>query len=402
MHTTKLSLEYHQQDMNVYCGAACAQMVLRQVGAQLYDQIELFEDIKANSTTEEIAENWSSAPTGLFNVMNLLNPIPDIHRFDLYAELKEDIISRKIIWTISHYRISPIALVRRGGHWVSVTGFQTSKPVARDDDTSYIIFGFFLNNPSPVTPIPNPPPPHKTGDRCGTGGRFGTVNHHIAYSTWKEDYLTYVRFGTSWKGMFIAVCDPDPLPKKVGKQIPVQILHDGEKIIDKETAAKYAEESMKDYQLPNQYFLKNILRGVKPGNPILVQRYDRNNDFYYLVPMQNQKGNIYSFVSVDGRFGNYRESAFAKDLENPLVFEQLNREDILKILGTRLHLDQKGNGLIIYPEALVISPVMIWMPCLESLSPYLPFYLIIIGNNRVFVRIDGQVFTELTTNARGA
>ena len=32
---------------------------------------------------------------------------------------------------------------------------------------------------------------------------------------------------------------------------------------------------------------------------------------------------------------------------------------------------------------------------MESLSPYYPFHMIIIGDHRLYIRSDGKVFTEL-------
>jgi hypothetical protein len=36
-----LAVNYHQQDTDVYCGAACAQMVLNSIGTALLDQVNL-------------------------------------------------------------------------------------------------------------------------------------------------------------------------------------------------------------------------------------------------------------------------------------------------------------------------------------------------------------------------
>jgi|SRR5450755_2074542 hypothetical protein len=398
---TDLSLEFHQQDSKVLCGAACAQMGLLQLGAILFDQHDLYDKIQDFSSTAEKDENWWSGPTGLWKTMDDLNPVPDIHNFGLYAEQKENIISRKIIWSIFQFKIAPFALVYSGQHWVVINGYQTTSAVKSIDDISYAILGFFVSNPWPSTPLPHPPP-HFTGDICGTGSGFGIANHHISYSTWKRHYMTYNRVGSFWNGKFIAVCDADPLPKNTLKQLPEEFLNGGDKMMDKETAGIYAEKALFDYGLTKYSFLRDILNKVKPGNPVLVQRFDRTNDFYFLVPMETPDKSTHSLVCVDGRFGNYREAAFSKDKDNPLVFEPLNRDQILKLMGNRIQIDQKGTLLIIHPEAVVISPVMVWMPCLESFSPFLPFYMVIIGNTRIFVRIDGQIFNELTTNFGGA
>ena len=58
-----LHLEYHQQDTYNYCGPACAQMVLNQIGGGLLDQDDLFDTITANNVIE--ASFWHSGPDGL-------------------------------------------------------------------------------------------------------------------------------------------------------------------------------------------------------------------------------------------------------------------------------------------------------------------------------------------------
>ena len=60
--TENLSVPYHQQDTDYYCGAACAQMVLASLGTGLLDQDQLYSDNHSHSTTES---GWYTAPDGL-------------------------------------------------------------------------------------------------------------------------------------------------------------------------------------------------------------------------------------------------------------------------------------------------------------------------------------------------
>jgi hypothetical protein len=55
----------------------------------------------------------------------------------------------------------------------------------------------------------------------------------------------------------------------------------------------------------------------------------------------------------------------------------------------------------VYPGTYCIPPVLVWKPCRESWSPHLPFYQIVVGPHVLYLRLDGQVFTQLTTG-RGA
>ena len=147
--------------------------------------------------------------------MNNRKPPGSNYYFVIYPNVNsKDAISRKIVWTIHHYKVAPIALVFGSAHWIVVRGFDASAAPTTYDDTSYSIDGFYVNNPwppvpsfyAPPTPPPPPPPPHSVGDGCGTGGNRGVADEHITYQKWQDTYMTGVNFG-HWNGQFVAVCD---------------------------------------------------------------------------------------------------------------------------------------------------------------------------------------------------
>ena len=53
------------------------------------------------------------------------------------------------------------------------------------------------------------------------------------------------------------------------------------------------------------------------------------------------------------------------------------------------------------PEAYALYPTLVWRPCRESLSPFVPFHLVVTGQHSMFVRLDGRVFTKLHLNTPG-
>ena len=55
----------------------------------------------------------------------------------------------------------------------------------------------------------------------------------------------------------------------------------------------------------------------------------------------------------------------------------------------------------LFPETACVSPFLVWRPCRESWSPHLPFYQITVGDYRLYVRLDGEVFTRLTWEGKG-
>jgi hypothetical protein len=83
----------------------------------------------------------------------------------------------------------------------------------------------------------------------------------------------------------------------------------------------------------------------------------------------------------------YQETIFATN--KPMSFKTLSNRKILNLLIDNNDLLKKG-------EKIKIQPVLIWKPCNESLFPEQPFYVVIIGTRKRYVRIDGKIFRRLT------
>ena len=284
-----LNVPYHQQNTDYYCGGACAQMVLASpgVGAGLLNQHALYTD---NHNHGAIESGWSTPPDGLTWTMNDRRPAGFSNIFVLFALNNVDSISRKIVWTIHHYRVAPIALVFGWDHWIVVRGYDASRAPTSSGDTGYSITAFDINNPWPPCPSfyapkgpgfppPQPPPPHTVGDQCGTGGignSRGVANEHISYTTWKNTYMTGVP-DFYWKGKFLAVCDPEPPAKQVGDQEPTRKYADGERILHPDEAREFAVAGLREYRLSEREDWRLVLRKTEPGEPALVQRLDLND-----------------------------------------------------------------------------------------------------------------------------
>ena len=66
----------------------------------------------------------------------------------------------------------------------------------------------------------------------------------------------------------------------------------------------------------------------------------------------------------------------------------------LDVAGWRRH-------ALLRREGLSASSTLVWKPCQESLSPYLPFTMVTYGDRPVYVCADGEVFTKLTEASPG-
>jgi hypothetical protein len=389
-----LATQYHQQDTDYYCGAATAQMVLEQCGAGILGQVGLYNDNHSHSTAES---GWYTAPDGLTWTMN--NRQTGKY-FVLDALSTEDAISRMICWTIHHYKVSPIAMVFGWAHWITVRGYTASAAPANSGDVGYTISGFDVNNPWPPTPMPGPPPPHNAGDVCGSGGTRGVADEHISYTTWKSDYMTGIPSG-HWAGKFVAVCDPEPPPTRhPERQQPHKPRFDGERLISPELASEISATALTEVGLAKRKSWKSALRGTAIGEPILVQRLDRLDSWYWIVP-RTRNGVTTAVVNIDARYGDYMQ-ARALPAGDGTALLSLDRDEVDSFVFDRLHdLPERSGQLLVRPGLACISDHWVWRPCRESLSPFYPFKLVSYGDHRLYVRSDGRVFTGLTTSGRG-
>ncbi len=389
-----LATSYHQQDTNYYCGAACAQMVLDSVGTGLLDQDDLYADNHSHSTTEG---GWATAPDGL---QWTLNHRQSSKYFALDALASEDAISRMVVWTIHHYQVAPVAMVFGSAHWIVVRGYTASAAPGSSIDTGYSIDGFDVNNPWPPTPMPGPPPPHANPDVCGSGGSRGVADEHLSYATWQSDYMTGIDFG-HWNGKFVAVCDPDPPPDRLpAKRRQVRRPREGARLLTAANARKLAGEAIAELGLIKREGWAEALKSAHPGEAILVQRLDRLDSFYWIVPMMKQR-QLSAAVSIDARHGDYRQSM---RLPEPVRDEPrfAAEADLLKhVTDQRFELPGFEGRLLVRKEAVCVYPHYVWRPCLESLSPFYPFRMVTVGAHRLYVRIDGAVFTSLTLGLHG-
>ena len=400
--TENLAVQMHQQDTDYYCGAACAQMVLETIGAGLLDQDDLYADNHSHSTLDA-GVSWATGPDGLQWTMMDRRPPTFTNYFALYALDTEDLISRKLCWTIHHYQVSPVALVYGWAHWIVVRGYTASAHPSSSADNSYTIDAIDINNPWPPSPSFStsalaPPPPHSLGDGCGTGGDRGLANEHLTYATWQSTYMTGVP-GGYWSGKFVAVCDPEPPAQRGGPLREAPTRSGKGALLGPNTVAELAVAGLKQYGLFQRKDWGAVLRKAKEQPGVLVQRLDRSDSYYALVPFETNKS-VVAFAAVDGRWGDYMQSVL---LPNPQkAGARLTLEQAFKlIVGQRVELAGRKGRLLVRKEAVCMYPHLVWRPCLESLSPYYPFYMFTVGNERIYVRIDGAVFSSLTLDMKG-
>ena len=395
-----LDVPYHQQDTDFYCGAACAQMVLHTMGKPLLAQQDLYND-NHNHTVE--ASAWSSPPDGLCWTMN--NRQSSQH-FTLDSTDTEDPISRTLCWAVHHYQVAPIALVFAGNHWVVVRGYTASAAPAASFDTSYTISSLDLNNPWPAVPAPPGPPPHTDGDVCGSGGARGVADINVSYSTWQTDYLTPNAFGTQWLGKYVAVCDPDPSGSSGSQPPPLpperERRFDGRRLLEAGVVRGDLPGNLRDAGLLSHPVWSKVFDRVRTGEPLLVERLDRAESPYWMVPTLDESGRPRAVVGVDARFGDYQQTMALRNPDDSMFGFAEPEKVVEHVLGRQFEFPGVTERVSLRREGLSVHPALVWRPCRESLSPFYPFRMILLGAYRLYVRIfDGAVFTALTNDQGG-
>jgi hypothetical protein len=327
-----------------------------------------------------------------------------------------------MVWTLFQFKVPCAVLVKGGAHWIVVYSYEPIDLKPLDSaDTSYNISGFFVRNPV-----------------------HGSEQGHIDRITWLSDYAIPVNNGGYWDEKFLCICDPKKR-KRNGENINIQSENSGKlnpsrkklivkvdlsssqekapsdkakfkssqsefpkseitmiddpvrqdkKIFDKNTARKYAHWVLQTRRIHKSKALKLNMQNPSSGDPVLVE-YIGKNDFYYIVPMRDINGKIYATMIIAAMKTSYRESSFAMDIKRPLRFSALTNNEILSLLIKQKYLKSSEQEEVQFHKALV------WKSCNESLSPHLPFQLVTIKKQQIFIRIDGEVFEKLTQGVQG-
>lgn len=235
---------YHTQDTAYYCGAACAMMILKEIGTAYADLDQ--DDLYTSNHDHNVKPGWYTDPYGLNYTLNDRRPASFLpNYFVVHKRLTEVEGTRDVAFTLYHYHVSPAILVYGCAHWNVVCGVQTDV----DPSTGpYTVEGFWLNNP--VFYSPPPPPPHDGSDTCGSGGAHGLANEFVTYATWQTDRFTGCNYDDpGGNRQWISVCDPEERTIALPSRRSREQLADGRRIIDIRRVRDMAETGIKAYRL---------------------------------------------------------------------------------------------------------------------------------------------------------
>jgi Papain-like cysteine protease AvrRpt2 len=353
------SIEYHQQNIDTYCGPAAAMMILRALDGKIIQEQDLFPSLNANMISA-----WATDPDDFALTLNKTSKSPFTNTFGAGPYTSEIDATQAIVETLlSRDGPVPAALIFGNGHWVVVTDVNVAEPLEMYYGGPLTIKGLFIHNPSVVSP-PDEKHVHDDSDACGTDEQSGNIyaNQYISYDAWKRDYLTgYLNYRTK---QFSVVCgggrittggiqsqDMSGLFRAV-----IDSMRGTNGLIDEDAARYIATQSIALHGLDRLGPLQDITRDARFETPVIVDQIDdAGYGEYYLVPLV--RGNaITGQVQIDGLTG---------------TFMGLSR-------GARKETYSHQTRRALFDDLLLadnVSPRLVWAPSTQSRSPFDPIYV---------------------------
>ena len=351
-------------------GAASAQMLL---GDGDLDQKAL--TLEAHKLGSE-EPGWKLAPDALPKLLNA-----HAHGgFAFHPDVTADQAMRRVAWSILKDRVAPAVLIWKCRHWALVTGFEADAEPDSIDDETWGLRGVYLRNP------------------------FGPADHHIDVGSWKAQYQTGVLHGI-WRTRRVVVCAgaaAAAIPKPRPEPAPAFVRRE---ILDAETIAGAATAAVASDRFARHPRWRAAAEATVPGAPMLVTRLNFPADHAYIVPML-RAGQPTLLLILDAYDGSYRESTPVTGEwvigEWPVSLSAARTKVAALLAKGTIAVEGDGEPVPVWPETTSIFPTLVWRPCLESLSPYLPFFQINTGNRLIHIRLDGRVFGDLSIRFSGA
>jgi hypothetical protein len=305
-------------------------------------------------------------PDGLVNALTKFAPTTFSGAFGVTPAPRPDRASDNVVQALYALGVPVPAMVEDCTHWIAVHGVDTD--VVPTAEGCYRIEAFWFHDPADEPLIPPTGP-----------------EHHVPYADWLNTWLTGC---AKFPQPFIVVAGPVPTPAGgMCPEPPEQPPADGH-LIDPPAAAELALLGLASYGLET-YGLAADDDAYVAEPPQLVERIDRTDEFYYLVPLR-RRDDTYTVVRVDARDGAYLGAQFGRaDFRYPDP-----RQVTVRFEGLAITTDELSVRLS--AGAYEVHPTLVWRPSLEAPSPYHPRYQIAAGGATVWADPDGGLYPALT------
>ena len=145
---------------------------------------------------------------------------------------------------------------------------------------------------------------------------------------------------------------------------------------------------------------KHALVGSSPSNqPVVVQRLDRKDDYYYIVEFANA-GRLTARMAMGGRDGKLlRCNAVSR--ANSALRRFVTPPELLRSREGKPFGIGAARERLVRTAAVGVHPVLVWKDCAQSRSPLLPFYVLTVGDSLSYLRVDGTFFHILRAASLG-
>lgn len=384
MHPIRTKCRYHVQDKPNFCGPAVAMMILAQQGQNLdtLDQGQLNGILVA-----PVGSSIATLPGPLLNFLN--SRIQSA--FSLASVNSSPSVARHVIQSLVHNVPSAVTIFE-DGHWAVVEGVSTDVDPALGNP--YRVFRIWMHNPSPgaVAEVP----PHKADDGCGFLGLPGIKEDGYDYNEW----LNLVNLPENAALKFKCVVSSQPL--QIEQPESVLPLPPAEPLFNKERAEFTLRENLDS----------EILSRLSPSGEVktnslgLVHSLSEGISDYYLVSIADDRG-VIGLARIDAKRPWLRSIGI---LGRPREKVAPDQQDILQTL-LDTNLPEIPSNSEEWWNSQLKSAQLVWRPCIESMSLYIPFLAVPRGSNlqpqlpqsHVFVRFttEKSVFLELTDPLQG-
>ena len=395
-----VAVTFAKQETLFFCGPAAAQMALSALGVASPAtppswQSQLWDYIKANTGATRPASApseptappfptqkcewctqwkcWSTTPAVL---TQLLNTSQGVAQFSISTHVIEDTATGVMLDTLDD-NVPGVALVYGWNHWVVVDGYRHSEP------GSHAVAGRHLNG----VYIRDPE---------------GTANvHYLDWIEWRDTYLSFVPCGAYKNKMVVLggvrVAAPPIRPPQAPTNLrilsvpPPDPLAMIKSIIPPEQAIQRATEQLGALRTSR---LRAAVQAVEAKVALLVQRLDDPDLYYYIVTFQGAAKET-ARVVVDAFDGTFRQ-ATGIEREGDSLAPYVPPTAALSRLQSEAEIAPDALRFRVRAGTVGQHPVLVWKPCKQSTSPFLPFYQLSVGDSFVYYRVDGKEFDALT------
>lgn len=165
-----------------------------------------------------------------------------------------------------------------------------------------------------------------------------------------------------------------------------------ERLLTVDKAIESARAAARDFA---ESRLKVALQSAEPQSPLLVQRIDRKDAYYFIVTFNIASRETARFI-LDGFGGKLTEASGVTESDKALTRYVSSQEALDRMFTARAASKRKWE-FEFRREHVGMHPVLVWKPCRQSPSPFLPFYQFSVGGSFEYLRVDGEVFSELKT-----